>query len=1007
MSQCNTIDLSRRSPSYESRLSKYARRGFEVLWPNLERQRIDPTIFERSFSRVQGLAKLLVLEKLPKESDREAYLNQRRSERGRPTLNSLARQRNNRKLRDNFKDKDPEDVAEWDFEEDVSNYHSFAVPYGPRYTAKKIERLLFTKDLLLNAEWNVKPDRNVHLHRHPCFIGDAEYVVNDCCTACPEPTTDEEKEIAAEEDKIYVSGKLAFMKEDPGRQAIGSFHPLTSEDWTDQAYIGNTQALCQAIVEGDVDYVRKWIQTPNIDVNRRDHTGRTPLHLACQVASPDTVRCLVEGGARIVARLTDGITALHIACLRGNAAIVQILLEKSEANEEAEAEKEDRKKKAHNTVSSTSETAKDEAHEECSVSTDSEDDEMVDSTDDASDSLTQGSFVKIKSGKADEEDAMDGEGDEPDIYDVNVLAWDSPVSPLHLCILKGQVNLVSLLISKFGADVLLPVKPINNYTRKPQGAIMSLVLAAHQPDLSVETTKALLELGASSAQADTDGHTALEYVVASGNIEAVKAMLEHDPAKAQAAIKHLTSDGYWNSKYSSPLQCAIAAGDSKMAIEMLNQGANPEVSFGDFAAAYISGNRRLHAKNSWAPPVNNNKIKKRYQDVEQPLIQATSKGLIVVAERILSSGISINTLTNDGLAALTSKDGAHSKKGKSLLDLVDERLSRLEDDLEPLSIPDPPKLDENEAYHGMPEHSYLHFHTKRTIERIKAVVSQWPLKKDEALKKDAKDEKKAAMRQKKTEEKMALEQFRNHIKAQGAKRFRDLYPDIKEPSENPPRKHLKAADKDEDGFDLKLSFDVPELDENLRQRYIQLFEAAWAGDLQAIKNSTTKAAAGDAPLKVAVKDNHGFSPFSLAVARGHLDLADVILQIAQAQFKPDDESARRRRYFIESENPSEGDYLEENHAHMDSDRVPVSSELVDDQFTIDDIANLHNLAESKIPSWKLLVYRSSFCMLENLPRNEARLQHGLSQGHWNMQTHTALSTGVSDPLYFQEYTNTT
>lgn len=64
VTQTNTIDLSRRSPSYENRLSKYSHRGFEVHWPPLDRSRIDPTIYERSFNRLTGLARLLVLEKV-------------------------------------------------------------------------------------------------------------------------------------------------------------------------------------------------------------------------------------------------------------------------------------------------------------------------------------------------------------------------------------------------------------------------------------------------------------------------------------------------------------------------------------------------------------------------------------------------------------------------------------------------------------------------------------------------------------------------------------------------------------------------------------------------------------------------------------------------------------------------------------------------------------------------------------------------------------------------------
>ena len=43
MRQCNTTDVTRRSPSYEVRLSKYARRGFEVYVPSLVRADIDPT----------------------------------------------------------------------------------------------------------------------------------------------------------------------------------------------------------------------------------------------------------------------------------------------------------------------------------------------------------------------------------------------------------------------------------------------------------------------------------------------------------------------------------------------------------------------------------------------------------------------------------------------------------------------------------------------------------------------------------------------------------------------------------------------------------------------------------------------------------------------------------------------------------------------------------------------------------------------------------------------------
>lgn len=44
MRQCNTVNMTRRSPSYEVRLAKYCARNFEVYVPSLRREDIDPTV---------------------------------------------------------------------------------------------------------------------------------------------------------------------------------------------------------------------------------------------------------------------------------------------------------------------------------------------------------------------------------------------------------------------------------------------------------------------------------------------------------------------------------------------------------------------------------------------------------------------------------------------------------------------------------------------------------------------------------------------------------------------------------------------------------------------------------------------------------------------------------------------------------------------------------------------------------------------------------------------------
>lgn len=58
MRQCNTVDMTRRSPSYEFRLAKYSQRGFEVYVPSLRRSDIDFRVRQPTSSAIVRCAHL-------------------------------------------------------------------------------------------------------------------------------------------------------------------------------------------------------------------------------------------------------------------------------------------------------------------------------------------------------------------------------------------------------------------------------------------------------------------------------------------------------------------------------------------------------------------------------------------------------------------------------------------------------------------------------------------------------------------------------------------------------------------------------------------------------------------------------------------------------------------------------------------------------------------------------------------------------------------------------------
>jgi ankyrin repeat protein len=982
VTQINTIDLTRRSPSYENRLSKYARRGFEVYWPLLDRSRIDPTLFERSFGRTLGLARLLVLEKLPNNSDREAYVDQRRAERGRPSINRGYAHA----LRGNIKDEHDDEVAEWVETNEISDYHTFTIPYGPKYHARGIDRLLYAKDLLLNAEWNRPKERETILHRHPAFFGGAIDVIADCCGYCPEPVTPEDKDVAEEENKIYVSGNLTFIKDDPGRQAIGSFNPLTDDDWTEMAYVGNTARLCQAIVEGDLEHVQDWLNQEGADPNRRDYTGRTPLHLAIMSSTPEVVQSLIDAGARIVARLVDGKTALHLAAMRGESSIVKALLIKSEANEEKEADKLASKRRVQKSASGSdgvpidsTETAVEATTQDpehaldgsADVDMEHDEDDDIDMLDDSSehgDATTEHSIIKIdrkNSSAAHENLPDDADKDEPDVYDVNVLSWDSAVSPLHLAIANGHIEIVKTLVQDFGADLLLPVKLLDDYSKAPRAAILPIVLALQLPEQKAQQmTKLLVNLGASAAQADVEQVTALQYFTAH-SVGLLNTMIAANQPAAKRAVSHIAvSESRYNSSGTSVLQTAIENRDVSAVEALLELGAKAEIDFGTYMTSF---------KSRWNATGSTEDNQKRFQqEFTQPVFTAVECEMTSVVLKLLDAGAGVDSLTPDAWKAYNQQNMYSSSTIHTLLDAVRHKSEKMRTFLATGELPGnynyyrsygkrfPPIALQDDAEY-LQEHrpqSYGHWSLLQQIKDAKKSYEEDLKLYNEYVKPkvDSKgtEEKKVAVQARLHE----FETLESQLLARGAKTFRELYPDVKVPEEQPYGYNYEPEPPTP--FRPLLSFQLPDITDERRQAYVELFEACWDADLPTIKKLTLAVwGENQSPLKIAVQDKYRFSPLSIAVLRNHLDVAKAVLEIAHAQYGPEEEGGQAKHSIRQGLD-------DDDSSNNENDEVHIFSEIVDDRFTVENIGEVQLQVKSDITPCKMLSWECPcFILLED------------------------------------------
>jgi ankyrin repeat protein/beta-lactamase regulating signal transducer with metallopeptidase domain len=86
-----------------------------------------------------------------------------------------------------------------------------------------------------------------------------------------------------------------------------------------------SSTLLGAVTSDDIEQVKMLI-SQDADVNVKDNTGQTLLHLACQRGNEEIAELLIDNGADIEAKNRKHQTPLHVACQRGNKEIVELLI---------------------------------------------------------------------------------------------------------------------------------------------------------------------------------------------------------------------------------------------------------------------------------------------------------------------------------------------------------------------------------------------------------------------------------------------------------------------------------------------------------------------------------------------------------------------------------------------------------------------------------------------------------------------------------------------------------
>ncbi|XP_015765476.1 PREDICTED: transient receptor potential cation channel subfamily A member 1 homolog [Acropora digitifera] len=88
--------------------------------------------------------------------------------------------------------------------------------------------------------------------------------------------------------------------------------------------------LHYAVAKGNTDAVSELLTHPGIDIEAKDKTQMTPLHVASSQGSLSVAKCLIKAGANLRSLDEEQMTPLHFACMEGSLEVAKLLFETGE-----------------------------------------------------------------------------------------------------------------------------------------------------------------------------------------------------------------------------------------------------------------------------------------------------------------------------------------------------------------------------------------------------------------------------------------------------------------------------------------------------------------------------------------------------------------------------------------------------------------------------------------------------------------------------------------------------